>query len=294
LDHRAFLRELFPELEVRTIVAIEQGWDSLVLEVNGDWIFRIPRRPQVEEWVEAELRLLPVLAPTLSLPVPRFDRVARNGVRCVGYRKLPGAPFDVREAAAHVEEVGAQLGRFLRDLHSFPPATARTLGVPSHDRNPSWRSRYHDLCAEFRERVGPLLEADERALAFATFERYLRDDDNFRFVPAVVHADLGPEHVLCAAGRVTGVIDWSDARIGDPALDFAWLLHGTPPPVGEAALGAYGSEDPGALRERARFYHVLGPWYEVHYGLFTSQPRFVRSGLDGIRRRLTPPLRFCR
>lgn len=43
----------------------------------------------------------------------------------------------------------------------------------------------------------------------------------------VIHADLGPEHVLKRDGRVSGVIDWTDVSVGDPARDLAWLLHGT-------------------------------------------------------------------
>ena len=37
----------------------------------------------------------------------------------------------------------------------------------------------------------------------------------------LAHADLGAEHLLAADGRLTGVIDWSDAAVTDPALDFA-------------------------------------------------------------------------
>jgi hypothetical protein len=35
---------LFPDLEVETVVAVDGGWDHDVLEVNGRWIFRFPRR----------------------------------------------------------------------------------------------------------------------------------------------------------------------------------------------------------------------------------------------------------
>ena len=77
-------------------------------------------------------------------------------------------------------------------------------------------------------------------------------------------------------GRLSGVIDWGDARVGDPALDYAWLLNG---PFADWNV------DPD-LRRRARFYHRLGPWYEAHYGLFTNQPAHVEVGMAGIRDRL--------
>ena len=96
------------------------------------------------------------------------------------------------------------------------------------------------------------------------------------FKPVLLHADLGPEHLLVRDGRLVGVIDWGDARFGDPALDYAWLLNG---PFADWDVDA-------DLRRRARFYHRLAPWYEAHYGLFTDQPAHVERGMAGIRDRL--------
>src|SRR5439155_10989424 len=96
------------------------------------------------------------------------------------------------------------------------------------------------------------------------------------FEARLVHADLGPEHLRVAEGRLAGVIDWGDSRIGDPALDYAWLLNG---PFADWDVDA-------ELRRRALIYHRLGPWFEVHYGDFTGQPAWIESGLAGVRSRL--------
>jgi aminoglycoside phosphotransferase (APT) family kinase protein len=87
--------------------------------------------------------------------------------------------------------------------------------------------------------------------------------------------------VLCRDGRVVGVIDWSDVRVGDAALDLAWCLNGTPSEVADTVANIYGVNS--GLRERSLFYHRLGPWYEVVYGLETGQKRFVTSGIAGVR-----------
>jgi aminoglycoside phosphotransferase (APT) family kinase protein len=96
------------------------------------------------------------------------------------------------------------------------------------------------------------------------------------FEPALIHSDLGPEHLLVRDGRLAGVIDWGDTRVGDPALDYSWLLNG---PFADWDVDA-------DLRRRARFYHRLAPWYEAHYGLFTNQPTHLERGLAGIQERL--------
>jgi prepilin-type processing-associated H-X9-DG protein len=41
---------------------------------------------------------------------------------------------------------------------------------------------------------------------------------------AIQHGDFQTNNVLFADGRVTGVVDWELAGIGDPLLDVAWLM----------------------------------------------------------------------
>jgi aminoglycoside phosphotransferase (APT) family kinase protein len=274
VDPIALLRTHFPALEFRDVRVVEDGWDSLVLDLDGEWIVRFPRRPEVERWMEREIALLPELAARLPVEIPRLDLIARNGVVCVGYRKLAGSP-----ASKLGERAGEDLGRFLSPLHRFPVDRAHALGIPCFDPA-AWRERFRNLCADFRGRVFPLLRSSERKRAETVFARV----EELDFGPVLIHADLGPEHVLCRDGRVVGVIDWSDARVGDAALDLAWCLNGTPPEVADAVARTYRVD--AGLRERSLLYHRLGPWYEVVYGLETGQKRFVASGIDGVRARL--------
>ena len=39
---------------------------------------------------------------------------------------------------------------------------------------------------------------------------------------AVCHGDFGPQNVLVVGERISGLLDFEDARIGDPLLDVAW------------------------------------------------------------------------
>jgi aminoglycoside phosphotransferase (APT) family kinase protein len=109
-----------------------------------------------------------------------------------------------------------------------------------------WRSeRFHKPhLLPARQRV---LDSDQRTRARRLFE----DVDTLSgFEPALLHADLGPEHLLVRDGRLVGVIDWGEARIGDPGLDHAGLLNG---PFADWEV------DPD-LRRRAGFYQRLAPW----------------------------------
>ena len=262
---------LFPEFRGHSIVALSGGWDFHAFEVDGEWIVRLPNRPEVEDWLETETALLAELSVTLPLPVPRPALI--RGRRGVAYRKLPGSVLRVSDATP---VIARELGTGLRALHAFPVACARELGATElgveHYSEFRWR--------QFRERVLPLLSPAERAEA----ERRAGALTH-AFTPALAHRDLGPEHVLVEDGAVTGVIDWADAAVQDPAIDFAWVLHGVGDEFARAALAAYGDVDD-SFRGRALFFHVLGPFYQVIWGQDSNQRRLVESGLAGIRERL--------
>ena len=240
-----------------TTLEIDHGYDFEVVLVDEEWIFRFPRRAGVERALEVEIALLPELAPALPVAVPRFEHVSREPL-FVAYRAIRGTRL--------VDEDAGGVRGFLEALHAFDPSGLRV-------ERPSWVDAYHEQCAEFERLVFPLLDAEERKRSKRLFDEVETLAD---FEPALLHADLGPDHLLVRDGRLAGVIDWGDARVGDPALDYAWLLNG---PFGDWDV------DPD-LRRRARFYHRLGPWYEAHYGQFTDRPAHTESGLAGIRARL--------
>jgi aminoglycoside phosphotransferase (APT) family kinase protein len=240
-----------------TIVEIDVGYDFEVAIVDDEWVFRFPRRAGVEEALEVEIVLLPALAPALPVAVPSFEHISREPF-FVGYRLIRGEPL--------VDEDADGVRAFLEALHALDPA-----GLPME--RPDWVEAYRNQCAEFERLVLPLFDRDRHSEAERLFAEVETLVD---FKPALLHADLGPEHLLVRDGRLAGVIDWGDARVGDPALDYSWLLNG---PFADWEVDR-------DLRRRARFYHRLAPWYEAHYGLFTNQPAHVERGMAGIRERL--------
>jgi aminoglycoside phosphotransferase (APT) family kinase protein len=284
LSDEVFIRNCFPQLDQGSIEEIFGGWDSRVFEVQG-WIVRLPRRPEVTKWVRAEIRLLAELADHLTSRVPRFDLICDTGMRlALGHRKIPGAAL----APANLEPAGAALlaasiGRFLGELHAFPAGRAASL--LGAERSAAGAHVRHEVFIEdIRLRVLPLFARAERSAAEGFLDEW-HDPEILAFRPVLTHSDLGPEHLLCESHTLSGVIDWSDAQVGDPAIDFAWLLHGTPSDFGSWVLDAYQGRVDG-IERRSLFWHRLGPFHEVAYGLDRGDDRFVRSGLDGIRTRL--------
>jgi aminoglycoside phosphotransferase (APT) family kinase protein len=277
-DHRAFITATFPSIgPITGFQEIAGGWDSYSYLVNESWIFQLPRPAAPPGWFAGQVRLLGSLRGRLpsAIPDPQFISEAPL---CMGYRRIDGIPAN-RAAEGEWPE---QLGTFLRRLHAIDPAEAGLPpGLPG-----DWRKLNRAIIQEFQDRVVPLLTRDERRSAETLFAAFVEDHTFSSFSPVVVHRDLGPEHILVTSdGRLAGVIDWGDAQLGDPAIDFSWLLFGSPA-KGERALSAYGETSNQGFRRRALFYHQLGPWHEVSHGIDTGQPAFVETGLAGVRARL--------
>lgn len=253
-------------------VSPEQGWDSESVIVEGNWVDRCPRRPEVAPRLLAETRLLPVIAGGLGLSVPEPVVLEVDRLR-VRHVLVPGVPC-VPEMLTATD--GAVVGRFLRALHATPEERYAGTGVLDTE---SARAELLDGLDGMRARVLPRLSADRHPEAHALLDAVAEPTE-----ACLIHGDLGPEHLLTTAGRVSGVIDWTDARIGDPGLDLAWTLHGTPPAFVDALLAAY-SPTP-AQRARGLLWHRLGPWWEALAGTDHLGEAYVASGLTGIVARL--------
>lgn len=240
-----------------SLLELDDGWDYKVLIVDDAWIVRWPRHRLAVEEIEQEVALLPVLAPLLPVEIPHFGYVSSEPW-LVAYRLIRGEPL--------VAEDPDGVRAFLDALHAVDIA-----GVPA--RRPDWLEEYGRLADEFRRVVLPLLDPDERSRG----EALLAETQTLTgFDPVLTHSDLGSGHLIVRDGKLAGVIDWGDARIGDPAIDYAWLLN--------RPFRAWEVDD--ELRRRAAIYHGLGPWFEVHHGVFTDRPEWVRRGLEGVRCRL--------
>jgi aminoglycoside 2''-phosphotransferase len=144
----------------------------------------------------------------------------------MGYRRIEGTPGDrIDKRSIELQTTARRLSELLTQLHSIDPERATKDGMQSFDTTP--QEALDDVVA-MRDTVLPKLPA---ALVPACAP-FLQGTCTLPRAGAerqcLIHSDLVDEHVLFDAdGRVTGVIDWGDACLGNPAFDFggifAWL-----------------------------------------------------------------------
>lgn len=263
-DARRLVESQFPELAPAKLEPLGTGWDNAAYTVNGQWVFRFPRRQVAVGLLENETRILPQLAPHLPLRIPepvwRGRPTESYPYPFAGYALLPGATAcAVRWTPEARHRTAAQLGRFLAALHGIP-VTDTTLAKGPRDE--LGRADLYKRAPMILERLAKV-EANNPDVDGATVRAWVA-----RLVitppwtrrPCWVHGDLYARHLLVDEHHtVTGVLDWGDVHLGDPAIDLTLAFTFLPPEARDTFRAAYGDIDK-ATWNRARFR-------AFHYGV---------------------------
>jgi aminoglycoside phosphotransferase (APT) family kinase protein len=260
----------FPELAGQAVRPFGEGWDNRAFLVGEDLVFRFPQRSFASRFMDNEIRVLPLLAPHLSLPIPHPIYLGQPAgtypFAFAGYRLIKGT------TASHVPLTDSQrsgnatrLGGFLRELHNVPVPEEVTAWVPRDEigRTDLLRrlSVLEDRLEQIRPRVGFNLDP------ILSLAKDLASTPAYWGLPRWIHGDLYPRHILIDRdGRLCGVIDWGDTHLGDPALDLSIAFTFLPAAAHRSFQEAYGLID-GATWRRAHFRAVFYGVVLTHYGM---------------------------
>jgi aminoglycoside phosphotransferase (APT) family kinase protein len=220
----------FPELAPVRLVPVGRGEDFDVFRVNRRWLFRFPRRKTAGEKLRRELALLPAIASALNplpLRIPRYEKFGQPSRLFsrpfAGYRFIPGVTAD-RLAAAKLDKplLARRLGRTLARLHGMDSLPLARLGVPRDTTTP--RGVLRRIRGRARE-LRAILPSGLLHPAREYLSGGLAAPPAYSGPPRFLHNDVCPDHLLVnpARGLLSGLVDFSDAALGDPALDFANL-----------------------------------------------------------------------
>ena len=291
------IREQFPDLGAQQVAVLATGWDNIAFLVDSRWLFRFPRRAVAVPGVRREIAILPRLAAVLPLPIPDPRFVGQPSARYpwpfFGARLLPGAELaDSGLADSRRGRAAASIGHFLRMLHD-PGLVALVQGAdlpvdPMRRASPPVRARMARKVLGRLTRAGIwptdsdvscLLEQAESGTADVPTDQATGD----RLV--VCHGDLHVRHLLVDRdGAATGVIDWGDLSLADPAVDLSIAYLGFAGNPRADLLAAYG-RPVGAQRElAARACAVSVAAALVEYAAADDRAELLREGLAGLRR----------
>jgi len=274
---KRLLMAQFPALADQPLAIVRStGTVNAVYRLGHDRCVRLSRMPAWAEGLKAEWQWLPVLAPQLSLAIPKPLALGAPTAwyphPWAIYTWIEGLPYrddlirDEREAAL-------DLVKFIGELRQINAA-----GAPRGGRRP-----LHELDALTRTTIASLRDEIDGAAVSTVWENALAAPP-WDGQPVWIHGDLLRSNLLVQHGHLCAVIDFGSVGVGDPAMDVvpAWSVFHR---AGRATFRAALQVDDGTWR-RARGYALhqallIMPYYPQ------TNPDFVTMAKRTIREILT-------
>lgn len=216
-------------LKEETMQFNESGLDFQVVfaldESGVDWVLRLPRREDVMPRTRVEKQALDLV----NQYVKYFQ--APNWIiytdELIAYKKLDGVPAGTidHNIGNYVWEIDINnvppsfhmsLGRVLAELHSIPSDKATEFGLivqtPEEARK-SMKQRMNDVKTKFG--VGEKL--------WNRWQSWVNDDEMWPKKTGLIHGDVHAGHIMIdKEANVTGLIDWTEAKVTDISNDFVF------------------------------------------------------------------------
>lgn len=289
------IRRSWPRSSIRKMRVDQSGWTNLMIEADGRWMIRIPRWPSSARSLGYEVRLLEFLADrtTIRLPAPEIIGTLPEpaGWPYLVYPKLPGTPLrGLRQLARRDRmRLGGFLMHLFSDLDRIPMGPLLKIGAGRGDPA-SFAGRFEALRRKYqRLGAGHLTEPlGRRVTATLAMIRATLADSRYR--PVLIHNDLWPSHILWnrQSHRATAVIDWEDARLGDPAADLTTFAE-----LGPRILSNVGEHrrqrSDHLFWERRSLYQEILPLWGYLFGLETKNRGIANTHLEQLRKSLLSP-----
>ena len=222
---RALLAAQQPQWAALPIERVEStGTDNAMYRVGDDVVVRMPLRPgRAAATLAKEHHWLPVLAPQLPLriPVPLAEGEPTD------FYPYPWSVYpwftgmDATKAPLDLARAAADLAHFLHALQAIDTDGAPRPSAANFGRGVPLASRDGFTRAAIAASEGLVDTAAVTAVWEAALQAPVWDS-----APVWIHGDIASGNLLVADGRLSAVIDWGGAAIGDPACDVlvAWEM----------------------------------------------------------------------
>ncbi len=209
---------VLPEHAGSQLTILNAGWDSVGVDVDGEWIFKFPRHREAEERLRKEARILAMVRAHAELPVP--DLVLFEGRTLFSrHRKLPGTFLETADylplSDIQRDAIAEKMAGLYAALHAIPHAEARAAGALQIDK---WMLPDEvagcapHLPTHLFPHLAPTLDAFTAELARQPYETIYGYFDGHGWNMAFDKAN----------GALNGVYDFADSGFGPRHQDLSY------------------------------------------------------------------------
>lgn len=219
------LNKHITHLHENKITWYDDGWDFIVAVIDSK-AFRFPRREDYESKFPTEVAFVQKFISESPVPIPDLTLYKDEDIgHFASYTFLPGVPFKLDIAKKFTQgnkfAIAEQLGQFLASIHSFPVEEVKEICIQEENILKSWTDRFENI----KKIVFPHLNSNEQDWTTYIFTDFFQLITEHPVHTVVTHSDIAPEHIIVNSDDQTlsGVIDFGDINITDPAYDFTFL-----------------------------------------------------------------------
>lgn len=266
-----FVKNNFPNLNLNKVKVNTKGWDNNILIINNEIVFRFPKSDELLTKIIDEGRILELLRveePILQLP--HYEYLYKdNTLLGVKYSFLEGTTLvDLPKQNLIENSLNAKgIGDFLTKLHNIDFSKLNNTSLETVHTLEYWESLY----SKVKNVIFPLLEIKQQKEIDEVFNNFIDSFPKLTYKKTVIHGDLTASNIIYSEekGCVNGIIDFTDAQIGDPAFDFAGLYWAFGIDFTKEVLHWYnGNESSDLLLERVKTFYGLQPvFHELLYAI---------------------------
>ncbi|SDY29212.1 phosphotransferase family protein [Salimicrobium album] len=279
------IKLVYPDLSIEEWHANDIGQNNNVFIVNNSLVFRFPKYEQGITQLKKEKEILEYIQNVVTIPVPYpiyeyFDTLKPREV-FTGYNLIAGVPL-WRESLENINKdepikrLASQLVTFLIELHSTSKDALKL-----EDSDP--REEMSELFDKIRNKLFPYIRKEAQDEITQSFSTFLNRKAFLNVKTTLIHGDFGASNILWnpKSTRVSGIIDFGEAGLGDPAYDFAGILSSYGEDFFNVCIDLYPDGD--EISERVKFYKSTFALQEALHGIENDDPQAFENGIKDYR-----------
>jgi len=216
----AIVKDKFPEISWQIFEVFNNWRDNQVLILDKSIVFRFPRNEYVKTVHKKEKQLLAIIKKHVDMDIPDY-KFFTDDDSCVGYSAIKGIPMTIdiytkKLSKATQKNIQIWLAEFLTQLHKIPIKLFEEIWYNDSGVSKEWTAHFQK---DFREKCGDILSPKELQTVLGYIQQLQEKTTEYK---VMIHSDVQEKNIFIdeSLSNISWIIDFSDARISDPALDF--------------------------------------------------------------------------
>ncbi|UCC19289.1 MAG: phosphotransferase [Promethearchaeota archaeon] len=279
----------FPDISEEDIRFFYHGTYN-VYEVKNQFIFRIPdkhfRNFNGVRLIQNEVKMLYHIQKYVSVSIPEPIYISlEKDCPLIGYKKIEGSPLSRCFYKASKDQrikIAKEIGLFLSELHSndlFQEALKNKI-VDNVFSCKKYKKDWQKFLEEVQTTVFHMLNSAQRKWITNLFDKFLNNEKNFDFKYTIIHGDFDISNIIVnpKTFKITGIVDFEESRIYDPAADFLFYDEGDA--FVRSIFSSYTRKIDDNFEERMKFLYGWSFLAYIKFGIEHNLSDMIEAGFQ--------------